>query len=207
MAATLQQWSALLPHLKIPVFLGPMAGAAGGALAAEVSRAGGHGFIGAGYLTAQQLKKELDIAREHLRNDSGKIGVGFLGWKLSSFDGKKEGDLTAQGEYGTVHPQAVERIDTALSSEHVKSIWLGFGSPKEIVFWSKVIRERSHSLRRPQDGLVLFVSVGSEEETRAAVKGTDADVLVAQGASLYFADPCQSDRGFRMQARKPADMV
>ena len=48
---SLKKWNQLLPKLSIPIFLGPMAGAAQGALAGQVSRAGGLGFIGAGYVS------------------------------------------------------------------------------------------------------------------------------------------------------------
>ena len=55
----------------------PMAGIAGGALAAAVSRAGGLGLIGGGYGDRRWLARELDIAA-----DAG-VGVGFITWALA----------------------------------------------------------------------------------------------------------------------------
>ena len=52
---SLSRWHQLLPHLTIPIFCGPMAGAANGGLAGQVSRAGGLGFIGAGYVSSYNL--------------------------------------------------------------------------------------------------------------------------------------------------------
>jgi nitronate monooxygenase len=58
--------------LAVPILSAPMAGVAGGALAAAVSRAGGLGRIGGGYGDREWLARELDIAA-----DAG-VGVGFI---------------------------------------------------------------------------------------------------------------------------------
>jgi nitronate monooxygenase len=63
--------------LFAPVMLAPMAGIAGGALAAAVSRAGGLGLIGGGYGNRDWLVKQFDIA-----GDAG-VGVGFISWSLA----------------------------------------------------------------------------------------------------------------------------
>lgn len=56
-----------------------MAGIAGGALAAAVSRAGGLGLIGGGYGDREWLTRELDVAA-----DAGVgVGVGFITWALA----------------------------------------------------------------------------------------------------------------------------
>jgi nitronate monooxygenase len=64
--------------LTHPVALAPMAGAAGGALAAAVARAGGLGLLGGGYGDAGWLAAEWDLAGDAL------IGVGFITWSLTS---------------------------------------------------------------------------------------------------------------------------
>lgn len=72
--------TALSQHLDLaaPILSAPMAGIAGGELAAAVSRAGGLGLIGGGYGDREWLSRELDIAA-----DSGVgVGVGFITWAL-----------------------------------------------------------------------------------------------------------------------------
>jgi nitronate monooxygenase len=63
--------------LTAPILLAPMAGIAGGALAAAVSRAGGVGLIGGGYGDREWLTRELDIAAD------AAVGVGFITWALA----------------------------------------------------------------------------------------------------------------------------
>jgi nitronate monooxygenase len=63
--------------LAHPVALAPMAGAAGGALAAAVARAGGLGLLGGGYGDAGWLAAEWDKA------GGAPIGVGFITWSLT----------------------------------------------------------------------------------------------------------------------------
>lgn len=62
--------------LRHPVALAPMAGAAGGALAAAVARAGGLGLLGGGYGDAGWIAREWDAA------GAAPIGVGFITWRL-----------------------------------------------------------------------------------------------------------------------------
>ena len=135
-------------------------------------------------MTAEQITQELQIAQDILKDSKTAIGVGLLGWKLSGFDKKSDNTLADNASYEKDHPQATERIDAALRGG-AKAIWLGFGSPREVVFWSKAVRARSQCLKLPADGLALFVSVGSETEAKAAIEQTDADVLVAQGQSTF----------------------
>ena len=65
--------------LTAPILSAPMAGVAGGALAAAVSRVGGLGFVGGGYGDRAWLTRELDIAAE----SGGEIGIGFITWSLA----------------------------------------------------------------------------------------------------------------------------
>ncbi len=70
--------TALTKKLKIehPVLLAPMAGVAGGVLAAAVSNAGGLGIIGGGYGERESLERELIAA------GNTPVGVGFITWSL-----------------------------------------------------------------------------------------------------------------------------
>lgn len=66
-----------LLQIEHPVLLAPMAGVAGGALAAAVSAAGGLGIIGGGYGDAAQLTQELAAA------GNAPVGIGFITWSLA----------------------------------------------------------------------------------------------------------------------------
>ncbi|WP_428928594.1 NAD(P)H-dependent flavin oxidoreductase [Marinibacterium sp. SX1] len=63
--------------LEHPVILAPMAGVAGGALAAAVSRAGGLGLIGGGYGDADWIAGQFAAA------GNAPVGCGFITWKLA----------------------------------------------------------------------------------------------------------------------------
>lgn len=63
-----------------PVILAPMAGAAGGALASAVARAGGLGMIGGGYGDADWLAREIALA-------DAPVGIGFITWSLAERPG------------------------------------------------------------------------------------------------------------------------
>ncbi|KAG2138851.1 hypothetical protein BD769DRAFT_1433344 [Suillus cothurnatus] len=67
----------VLMGISTPIVAAPMAGASGGALAAQASAAGAFGFIGAGYLTSSRIQEELSLARSP-------TGVGLLNVSLSN---------------------------------------------------------------------------------------------------------------------------
>jgi len=63
--------------IKVPVVSAPMAGIAGGALAAAVTRAGGLGLIGGGYGDRAWIEREFENARGE------GVGIGFIAWALA----------------------------------------------------------------------------------------------------------------------------
>lgn len=63
--------------IDTPIVLAPMAGVSGGVLAAAVARAGGQGFIAAGYAEPSEVVKQFELAGDQ------RVGVGFLTWRLS----------------------------------------------------------------------------------------------------------------------------
>ncbi|WP_458756237.1 NAD(P)H-dependent flavin oxidoreductase [Afipia sp. TerB] len=63
--------------LRVPILSAPMAGVAGGALAAAVTRAGGLGVVGGGYGDRDWLKTQLAAA------GNTQVGVGFITWSLA----------------------------------------------------------------------------------------------------------------------------
>lgn len=66
--------------LTTPIALAPMALASGGALAAACARAGALGLVGGGYGDLVWTQREYTLAMEAA--DTGRIGVGFITWKL-----------------------------------------------------------------------------------------------------------------------------
>jgi nitronate monooxygenase len=71
-------WNRLTRALKLrhPIVSAPMAFAAGGALAAAVSAAGGLGLIGGGYGDSTWLDEQFEVAA------GPRVGVGFITWSL-----------------------------------------------------------------------------------------------------------------------------
>ncbi|MDQ2091470.1 NAD(P)H-dependent flavin oxidoreductase [Marimonas arenosa] len=63
--------------LRAPIVSAPMAFAGGGRLAAEVSRAGGLGFIGGGYGDGDWIEDQWKLAGD------AAVGVGFITWRLA----------------------------------------------------------------------------------------------------------------------------
>lgn len=178
----------LLPSIRVPIVSGPMGGAAGGSLAAQVTKAGGFGFIGGGYLTPSQMSEELQVVHSILGSpppgQRTEIGVGFLGWKLSRLDkGILEG---ANFDVGS-RPKAFECIDATLKG-FPRAIWLAFGTTEDLVGWAKAFREREEVVngKNRGDSWRLFVGVGSEQEARVAVEQVGADVVVAQGEWVHI---------------------
>ena len=66
--------------LRSPIALAPMALAAGGALAAACARAGALGLVGGGYGELAWTQREYALAQAAA--DTGRIGCGFIVWKL-----------------------------------------------------------------------------------------------------------------------------
>ncbi len=64
-------------QIRHPIISAPMAFAAGGALAAAVTHAGGLGLIGGGYGDAQWLTREFQAA------GNARIGCGFITWSMA----------------------------------------------------------------------------------------------------------------------------
>lgn len=180
--------NAILPSLRVPIICGPMSGAAGGELAAQVSKAGGMGFIGGGYFSPEQYTANLDQARQTLYPDSKQsarleIGIGFLGWALSKLDRteREPGRAVSGGDYKH-RTKAIACIDAALAFRP-RAVWLAFGTPEELAGWAQVMREREKIVNEKEEmeAWKLFVGVGSVEEARVAVEEVGADVIVAQG--------------------------
>ncbi|KAK7056178.1 hypothetical protein VNI00_002730 [Paramarasmius palmivorus] len=160
-----------LLDITTPVVVPPMAGASGGALAAQATIGGGFGFIASGYGSLESLGNEIALARslldeaQHPRPEPRvlPIGVGFFGWLL-------EKD----------HARAKEYISFVLDN-NLQAIWFSFG--RDLGTWVQFVRDydqRSSKSHRT----VIFVLVNTVEEASAAISIWKADVVVAQGKSF-----------------------
>ncbi len=111
--------------LAHPVALAPMAGAAGGALAAAVARAGGLGLIGGGYGDAGWLAAEWDKAGD------APIGAGFITWSLTpavlaaALERRPRAVMLSFGDPApfapAIHAAAVTLICQCQSLDHVRA--------------------------------------------------------------------------------------
>ncbi|KAI0305941.1 2-nitropropane dioxygenase [Multifurca ochricompacta] len=148
--------------IKTPIVLAPMGGASGGALASEVSLAGGFGFLSPAYTGVDKFRDEFHIARSILNRPSGPlpIGAGFLGWKLE--------------EERSPH---VALLELALENG-VQAIWLSFG--EDLGRWIDLVRNHDQKSGKTPSTLI-FVQVNTVEEALIAFKNWKVDVLVAQG--------------------------
>ncbi|KAF6763411.1 2-nitropropane dioxygenase [Ephemerocybe angulata] len=138
-----------------------MAFGSGGKLAAEVSRAGGFGFMGLAFETPDQVKQELATARSILdvpADSTLPIGVGYIGWILDESE-----------------PKAKELISIAF--EHrVRAIWLSHGDNlgKWVGYYRELVEKTGH---HP----LLAVQVSFPETAQVAIDDWKADIIVAQG--------------------------
>lgn len=156
----------VLMGIPTPIVAAPMAGASGGALAAQTSAAGAFGFVGAGYMTPSRIQDELSLARAQLLlsdEDPLPIGVGYLAWQLEKDP-----------------PSGVDLLDVSLSNR-VQAIWLAFGN--SINRWIEYIRSYdARSGRERGRKTLIFVQVSSVKEALIAIQDWKVDVLVAQGS-------------------------
>jgi nitronate monooxygenase len=91
--------------IEHPILLAPMGSAAGGRLAAAVTRAGGLGLVGSGYANSAAITKELAAA------GNTRVGIGLILWALN---------------------ERPEALDTALAAAPA-AVMLSFGDPTPYV--------------------------------------------------------------------------
>lgn len=154
------------PWLECPAIISaPMARVAKPPLAVAVSRAGGLGFIAAGYTsenldaTLEEASKLLGIETPSTDTDSKRsampVGVGFITWSASL-----ETALPALGKY---RPCAVWLFGPARGFE-------------DLIPWATRIREVTSQQTK------IWVQVGSVADAVQAAKAVQPDVLVVQGS-------------------------
>ncbi|MFA7665030.1 MAG: nitronate monooxygenase [Burkholderiaceae bacterium] len=138
--------------LRHPIVSAPMAFAAGGALAAAVSRAGGLGLIGGGYGDPGWLDEQFRAA------GGERVGVGFITWSL-----RKSPSLL-----------------TDVLRHRPAAVMLSFGDPRPFVdeiraAGAKLIcqcQDMAHVMDAVDVGADIVVAQGSEAGGHGALRGT-----------------------------------
>lgn len=181
--------------IQHPVVSAPMALAAGGALAAAVSRAGGLGLIGGGYGDSDWLRTQFAAAGDE------RIGVGFITWSA-----QRAPDVVAE---------ALEFRPAA--------VMLSFGDPAIFAAQVKDIgavlicqcQELSHVERAISVGADIVVAQGAEAGGHGSSRGTlslvpeVADYLAARSPEtlLLAAGGVADGRGLAASLMLGADGV
>ncbi|GAA5897712.1 hypothetical protein JCM5296_000860 [Sporobolomyces johnsonii] len=151
-----------------------MAAIAGGELAAEVSKAGGLGFVGAGHLGLDNLRSEVEKGRKALSLGEGAelpFGVGLILWRL---------------EQPHLDPSSAASTSDGFLSYIVKSkaraVWFAF-SP-DLESWVRRFREIERDIAAKngqQRRVAVFIMAQTEEMALKAKDWEGVDVVIAQG--------------------------
>jgi len=143
-----------LLDLRHPIVLAPMGGAAGAALAAAVSAAGGLGLIGGGYAERDWVARELAAA------DFTQTGIGFITWNL----------------------RGKEALFEEALARRPRAVFLSFGDPAPYVPAVRAAGSRlicqvqtvEAALRAAELGAEVIVAQGTEAGGHGAARGTMA---------------------------------
>jgi nitronate monooxygenase len=184
--------------LAHPIVLAPLAGVGTPRLAAAVSRAGGLGFLPAGYLSPDRLRQDLDQLRA-LLPDGVPFGVNVF---AAGRDGEPDADVTAYAErlareasrYG-VRP-GEPRWDDDHYGEKLEIVGAARVPVVSFTFGCPAAGEVT---RLKEAGCAVWATVTTPGEARVAV-AAGVDALVAQGAEAgghrgSFDDAAPSDLG------------
>jgi enoyl-[acyl-carrier protein] reductase II len=141
---------------KYPIMQAGMGQVAYGALAGAVSKAGGIGVIGSGYLTGEELRREIRIVREITDRP---FGVDILFAKV-----------TAEDESSRSYTQQVEDQIRVTIEERVPLLVSGLGNPLDVVsechargiIVGSVVGTVRHALKLERDGVDFLIASGHE---------------------------------------------
>ncbi len=195
MSRTSPRVSNVLDALDVPIVQAPMAGGPSTPkLAVAVSRAGGLGFLAAGYLTAQRLREDILVTRAQ----TGLFGVNvFVG-------GGKPADPERVKVYADLLRVEAKRVGIDLGQarfdddsfeEKVHVLKL---EPVAVVSFTFGIPPRSDIEQLQAAGSEVWLTVTSPEEARNASQA-GADALIVQGIEagghrgVFVDDESQSD--------------
>lgn len=138
--------------LSLPILSAPMAFAAGGALAAAVSRAGGLGIIGGGYGDPGWLEEQFIAAK------GTPVGVGFITWSL----------------------RKSPSVLTDVLKHKPRAVMLSFGDPRPFVEEIRAAgallicqcQDMGHVMDAVDVGADIVIAQGSEAGGHGALRGT-----------------------------------
>ncbi len=185
----------VLQRLAVPIVLAPMAGGPSTpALAVAVDRAGGLGFLAAGYLPAQRLQQDLLLARDQVE----RLGVNVF--VPGSRPANPEDVLAYAAHLG---PEAERtrvqlgepRFDDDAFDEKIEVLCR---VPADAVSFTFGIPPLEAIGRLREAGSEVWLTVTSPEEARQAV-AAGADALVVQGVEagghrgVFVDDDAQSE--------------
>ena len=139
-------------QIRHPVVSAPMAFAAGGALAAAVSRAGGLGLIGGGYGDLPWLQQQFALA------EGERVGVGFITWSLAK----------------------APWLLTAVLEHRPACVMLSFGDPRPFAEQIRAAgaslvcqcQDMAHVRDAVEAGVDVVVAQGAEAGGHGALRGT-----------------------------------
>ncbi|KAM0790525.1 hypothetical protein ACM66B_003395 [Microbotryomycetes sp. NB124-2] len=155
-----------------------MAGAAGGSLAAEVTRAGAFGFIAAGHTPVSHLKAQVELARQTLNlspTDPLPLGIGLLFWRLEP----THGDPSTANDF----------LEYIVNDCQPKAIWLSFGQhlkdwvDKILKFDDDRLHKNGQDAKTSGNGRRLKILVGvytTQQALDVSTWGT-VDIIEIQG--------------------------
>jgi nitronate monooxygenase len=187
--------SGVLGSLAVPIVQAPMAGGPSTpALAVAVDRAGGLGFLAAGYLTAARLQQDISTTRAQI----GRFGVNvFVGGgrpadpeRVREYGARLRGEAERAGvELGQPRfdDDRFEEKIAVLRRDPVVAVSFTFGMPPEPAI------EQLHAA-----GSEVWLTVTSQREAREAVRA-GADALIVQGVEagghrgVFVDDESQSE--------------
>ncbi|BGP28056.1 hypothetical protein JCM10295v2_007043 [Rhodotorula toruloides] len=154
-----------------------MAAVAGGVLAAEVHQAGGVGFIGGGHTPLENLKLEVQKARETLSlapDADLPVGIGLILWRLEQ---PHLPPTLAQSE-----PDRWLRY--VIYEARASAVWLSFttGSLGEWVKRVRRVEQEGGGERKERVRVVAMVQ--TEQAARELLEGGGVDAIVAQGTGV-----------------------
>ncbi|KZT56806.1 inosine monophosphate dehydrogenase [Calocera cornea HHB12733] len=153
-----------LLSVKTPIALAAMTFVSGGLLAAEVSLAGGVGFMAIDFrFGMESFQADFERARQRLGTPAGQplpIGVGALGWLLDA------------------PPFGVADMLKWAVMQGVKAVWLSFGD--DLGKWVQFVRE-ADTERGDGRKTLIAIQLGTVEQAKQAVEEWKVDIVIAQG--------------------------
>jgi nitronate monooxygenase len=186
----------ILTALEIPVIQAPLAGGPSTPeLAAAVSRAGGFGFLAAGYLTAERLAGDLDAIAELTDRP---FGVGLFAPSGAPADPAEVARyaelLAAEAAVAGVQLGSPRFDDDSLAAK----LELLLARPPAVVSFTFGLPEREAIAKLREAGSEVWLTVTSVQEAQAAA-AAGADALIVQGVEagghrgVFVDDESQSE--------------